>query len=563
MDPTQCAPSGGSCCQANAAAAAPVENSLAGFFGHLFDTSSYPARWNCGHWTEVEGWLHIVSDLAIFLAYFAIPIALVYFVCKRKDIPFNGIFFLFAAFILCCGTGHLLEAIIFYAPIYRIAGLLKLATAVVSWFTVMVLWRLVPKALELPALASKIEVVQKADAAKTEFLANMSHEIRTPMTAILGYADLLAEEATGLGVDREKRLEAVRTIQRNGEHLLGIINDILDLSKIEAGKLSVVPAPASPASIIEEVMGLLRVRSLAKGLELRVRYETPLPVSIQTDAIRLRQILMNLVGNAIKFTDAGEVELIVRLVAQDAPHLEFDVVDSGVGMSAELQARLFQPFTQADTSATRRFGGTGLGLVISKRLAELLGGEVTIIESVIGKGSRFRLRIATGQFQGVPTIVLGSPKPREPVTHAAPIQPESCLCLEGTRVLLAEDGLDNQRLISFILSKAGAKVQVVENGELAVAAALESRREGEPFDVVLMDMQMPVLDGYGAAAALRAQDYAGKIIALTAHAMCGDRDKCLSAGCDDYATKPIDRVKLIELIARHASDALELQTCRA
>jgi len=394
---------------------------------------------------------------------------------------------------------------------------------------------------------------QRADAsnqAKSEFLANMSHEIRTPMTAILGYAELL-DDGGGLGMEREGRIDAIHTIQRNGKHLLGIINDVLDLSKIEAGKLVVETVEFSPLAIVEEVLSMMTVRSQAKGIVLDAAYETEIPATLRTDPTRLRQILVNLMGNAIKFTECGGVRLVIRLVTGETPSLEFDVVDTGVGMTTEQQERLFRPFTQADTSTTRKFGGTGLGLTISKRLAQMLDGDVSIVESVTGVGTRFRLSVATGPLDGVEMISPGDGSLSDDAAAPAPKSKHASRSLQGTRLLLAEDGPDNQRLISLVLSKAGAEVKVVENGQLAVDTALEAVEAERPFHVVLMDMQMPVLDGYDAVTQLRAKGYCHPIIALTAHAMSGDREKCIGVGCDDYATKPIDRARLIEQISSH------------
>ncbi len=395
------------------------------------------------------------------------------------------------------------------------------------------------------------ESAEAANQAKSEFLANMSHEIRTPMTAILGYADLLLEQGD-ISRAPKQRIEAIKTVQRNGNHLLTIINDILDLSKVEAGKLSVEPVACSPQAIVEEVVSLMSVRAQAKGIALDVSYETSVPETICTDPTRLRQILVNLTGNAIKFTEAGGVEIIVRTVTGDHPLMEIDVVDTGIGIAPELQERLFQPFSQADTSTTRNFCGTGLGLTISRRMASLLGGDVCVVESTAGVGSRFRLNIETGPLDGTrmvaPNSVARLNQPVETDTTAKPTAP-----LQGRRILLAEDGPDNQRLISFVLKKAGAEVTIVENGQLAVDAALQAVDTDKSFHVVLMDMQMPVLDGYGATAKLREMDYTKPIIAVTANVMSSDREKCIRAGCDDYSTKPIDREKLISLVARYAS----------
>jgi signal transduction histidine kinase/ActR/RegA family two-component response regulator len=390
---------------------------------------------------------------------------------------------------------------------------------------------------------------EAANHAKSEFLANMSHEIRTPMTAILGFSDMLLEDSDLGAAAGPQRVEAAETIQRNARYLLGIINDILDLSKIEAGRMQVEHIPCPLCQLIAEVISLARVPIQAKGLRFDSEYVGPVPETIRTDPTRLRQILINLLVNAGKFTAVGSVRLITRFVrAGDQSRMDFDVVDTGVGMSAEEAANLFHPFTQADASTTRRFGGTGLGLTISSRLATLLGGGVTLVASEKGVGSRFRLSVATGPLDGVKmiadphnaTVLIGGTR-----AAARGTAPPS---LPGCRVLLAEDGPDNQRLITHFLKKAGALVTVVNDGRQAVELALAAQRQDAPFHVILMDMQMPVMDGYAAAALLRSQGYTGPIIALTAHAMAADRDKCLGAGCNDYLAKPIERAQLLRQV---------------
>jgi len=396
------------------------------------------------------------------------------------------------------------------------------------------------------------KAAEAANRAKSDFLANMSHEIRTPMTAILGFAENLLDRDQS----ESEQLNCVHTIRRNGESLLGIINDILDLSKIEAGKMDAVRVSCELCGVIAEVFSFVQVLAEAKGLSLNIEYDGAIPKSIHTDPARLRQILLNLIGNAIKFTEAGAVRLVTRFVDDgDAPCLQFDVVDTGLGMTQEQVTKLFRPFVQADNSATRKFGGTGLGLTISKRFAEMLGGDITVVETEIGAGSTFRATVATGSLDGVP--MLEDPQSATAVDDYA--NPNAVVQaprtdLHGLRILFAEDGPDNQRLISFFLKKAGADVTVEENGKLALDAALAARDDGKPFDIILMDMQMPVMDGYEATRQLRRKGFAVPIIALTAHAMDGDREKCIKAGCDDYATKPVDRKKLIDLILQHVQD---------
>ncbi len=398
------------------------------------------------------------------------------------------------------------------------------------------------------------DAAESANQAKSEFLANMSHEIRTPMTAILGYLDLIAEDEALAGAAGGERVrEQIGVVRRNGHALLEIINDILDWSKIEAGRQDVESVPVSPWEVVAEVESLLRVRAQAKKLAFEVEWATPVPATIRTDPTRVRQILVNLVANALKFTEQGGVRLCVRLLTPPtvaAPQLDFAVIDTGVGLTPDELARLFRPFTQADTSVRRRFGGTGLGLAIGRRLARLLGGDITV-ESTPGRGSTFRLRIPTGSLEGVPLHTPGDDEAA--VTAVRPSAPRAPSPTLRGRLLLAEDGPDNQRLIAAVLRKAGANVTVVENGRLAVHAARAADSAGEPFNVILMDMQMPVLDGYEATRELRRGGYTRPIIALTAHAMAHDRAKCLSAGCDDYARKPIDRAALLELLRRYLS----------
>jgi len=375
------------------------------------------------------------------------------------------------------------------------------------------------------------DAAEAANRAKSQFLANMSHEIRTPLTAILGFAENLAQPALA---DRE-RVDAARTIVRNGEHLLQLINDILDLSKVEAGRFEVEQIRFRPVAVVEEVASILRPRALQKEVGLEVDWSSPVPETILSDPTRFRQILVNLVGNAIKFTERGEIRVEARL---EAERLICRITDTGIGMTEEQVGRLFRPFSQADSSTTRRFGGTGLGLSISRHLARLLGGDI-VVESAPGAGSTFVISLATGPLDGIKLIAGDDVRAAHTETDAA----EQEKRLAG-RVLLAEDGADNRLLISGILRKWGLEVAVAVDGEDAVAAALASRSATKPFDLILMDMQMPRLDGYGAASRLRREGWEGPILALTANAMATDRQLCLDSGCNDYATKPIQRSQL-------------------
>ncbi len=388
-----------------------------------------------------------------------------------------------------------------------------------------------------------------ATQAKSEFLAAMSHELRTPLTAILGFTQTLkaSDEADHFS---KQALDSLNTISRNGEHLLALINDILDLSKIEAGKLELDARRVSPFEIVKDTIQLMSVRAVDRDLELRCNFTTALPQELLLDDVRVRQILVNLLGNAIKFTEAGHVTLDVSAEKRDDSYvLRFVVSDTGIGMTELQLDRIFQHFTQADGSTSRKFGGTGLGLAISRRLAHMLGGKISVA-STHKAGSQFTVEIAANGISNS-TKWLNHDEYLAAVATSPAHEPEQLVPTSiGGRVLLAEDGLDNQRLIAFVLKKADVEVTLVENGREAVDAALAA---DPPFDLILMDMQMPVLDGYGAVKALRQAEYCGPIVALTANAMSGDRDKCVEAGCDDYTTKPIDRPKLLRLVAKYVA----------
>ena len=368
----------------------------------------------------------------------------------------------------------------------------------------------------------------EATTSKSEFLANMSHEIRTPLGAIIGHAELLVDEGDAIDATCPKagrRREFVETIHRNGEHLLALVSEILDLSKIEAGHMQIERIPEDPRRLIKDVVRLLAGEAEVRGLSIEVDLDPGVPEIVALDPVRFRQILINLVGNAIKFTERGGLSIRLRYEST-GNGLRVEVADSGIGMEPRTLERIFQPFRQADGSMTRRFGGTGLGLSISRHLCRLMEGELTV-ESRPGEGSTF--------IAAFPAPASIKNSPQEPGTMIPP----------HLRILLAEDGPDNRRLVSHLLGRLGATVETVENGDEAVKRVLQG---GLTIDLVLMDMQMPVMDGWEATRQLRNAGCQVPVLALTANAMPGDRAACLEAGCDDYLAKPVRREALAAAI---------------
>ncbi|MES2854419.1 MAG: response regulator, partial [Bdellovibrionota bacterium] len=376
-----------------------------------------------------------------------------------------------------------------------------------------------------------------ANQAKSLFLANMSHEMRTPLSAMMGFSELLLAHSES-PKDRTTWLEK---INKNCQRLKNMIDEILDLSKIEAGKVQVERATFATADIVAQVQSMLAPLAKDKNISLAFKVVGKVPLRLNTDQTKLRHILTNIVGNAIKFSKEGEVSVVFSL--KNERMLSVMVTDHGRGISPEEASRLFRPFSQADNSMTRQFGGTGLGLALARKFALALGGNVLLLSSEPGKGSTFEITIEAGNLEGetlvstLPTVFEGSSLGSETDLEVD---------LTGIKILLVEDSVENQFIVQRFLERAGASVQVASNGQEGMMSA-----KSADFDLVLMDIQMPVLDGYGATTRLRREGYKKPIIALTAHALMEERDRCLRLGFTGFLTKPIKRSEILAEVVKY------------
>lgn len=387
-------------------------------------------------------------------------------------------------------------------------------------------------------LEQAVAIADKANTSKTQFLANMSHEIRTPLGAILGFLDLLKNPHS---TPAEKNNYMV-IVERNSQQLLSLIDDILDLSKVESGKMSIENFEFSFSDMLAEFTSHIMFKAQDKGIDFKFNVDSLIPDIICSDPVRLRQILSNIVGNALKFTEKGSVELSI---SYSDPVLSFKVFDTGVGITSDQAQRLFQPFIQANASTTRKFGGTGLGLILSRRLAEALGGKLELSASLEGAGSTFLIEVNSPLL--LSAKLVGKDKLSVITSKVVPCTSKKGLKLLGLKVLLVEDSADNQKLISMYLSTEGASIQAASDGASGVQMALD-----QDYDVILMDIQMPILDGHEATRKLRQLGYNKPIVALTAHAMKEERLKCVESGFSDFLTKPLQKDLLISVLAGYS-----------
>lgn len=382
------------------------------------------------------------------------------------------------------------------------------------------------------------DAAEAANRSKTQFLANMSHEIRTPMNAILGFSELLSDK----DLDEELRAEHLHRIRVNGEHLLSLIDDILDLSKVEAGQMTTEKQWFNLTELIDETVAGVSVLAQRKGLEIILDYDNNVPESVTADPVRLRQVFTNLLSNAVKFTEAGQIKIRVRcLIESSVTRLRLAVEDTGIGINADAQASIFKPFSQADSSVTRKYGGTGLGLSLSRRIAQVMGGSLTLAWSRPGEGSCFIFEVPVNEISE--ELVH---KEKTPLKFSSRENPaDRDLRGHGARILLAEDSPDLEALMRFYVEREGYRVDSAHNGEEAVSMA-----KSRDYEVILMDVQMPVLDGLEATRQLRRSGYKKPIVALTAHALRDDVKKSLDAGCDAHLSKPVDRKDLLMALRR-------------
>lgn len=532
-----------------------------------FDTTGFPPRWKCGVWSDELGWLHILSDVAIWGAYTAIPCVLAFFILRRKDVPFPRILWLFVAFIFACGTTHLIDAIIFWQPVYRLAGLVKFATAIVSWGTVLALIQITPGVLHFPGMAKLNEQLaheiaerklaeeererlleserharseaEKANRMKDEFLSLVSHELRTPLNAMMGYAQLLlmnprsAEEVTN----------AATVIERNGRAQVQIIEDLLDMSRVITGKMRLDVQSIDLCDSIRAAVSAVTPAAAAREIDLQVVLD-PRAGQVLGDPSRLEQVFWNLLSNAIKFTPKhGKVQVSLERVNS---HVEVRVSDTGQGIPADLLPFVFDRFRQGDTSTQRRHGGLGLGLSLVKHFVEMHGGAVVAKSAGPGQGSTFVVCLPV-QI-AVPDVAEGDGERIHPAAAGDGLLSMPRLPISDLKVIIVDDEVDARALVERMLGQHG--VDVYTAGSADEALALVARVKP---DVIVSDVGMPGVDGYQFMRKVRSlsDEQGGRTpaVAVTAFARSEDRTKALLAGYQAHLAKPVDANELAAVVA--------------
>ncbi|MEH2183003.1 ATP-binding protein [Nostoc sp.] len=529
------------------------------FFNYPFHSNGFVPHGHCYLWQTGLVSLHIISDATIALAYYSIPFLLIYFISKRKDVPFNGVFVLFGAFIIACGTGHLMDIWTLWHPDYWIAGSLKALTAIISIYTAFALFYLMPQALTLPSpaqleainrvLSTEIverkriekelriaeEIAQNSSQAKSEFLANMSHELRTPLNGILGYTQIL-QRTESLS---EKGRKGLSIIYQCASHLLTLINDVLDLSKIEARKLELYPVDFYLPAFIDSVTEICRIKAEQKVIAFHIELDPDLPTGIHADEKRLRQVLINLLSNAMKFTHQGSVTFKVEVIGQESNDngktnykIRFQVIDTGTGITPEQADKIFQPFEQVG-SQKRQSEGTGLGLAISQKIILLMGGQIQV-QSEFGKGSTFWFEAKL-------------PESKDWAKVSRVVEQGTVIGYQGQRrtILIADDKWENRSVIVNLLEPVGFTVVEASNGQEAWVQFLAKKP-----DMIITDLVMPILDGFELINRLRQSGPFKEIpvIASSASVFAADQHKSIDVGADAFLPKPVEAETLLEML---------------
>lgn len=502
------------------------------FFNHLFDSSGFPPRWHCGDWTTGHGWLHILSDGAIFAAYYIIPAIIAFFLARRKDLPFPRILWLFVGFILACGTTHALDALMFWEPVYRLSGLMKLTTAVVSWATVFALISVMPSVMKLrtPAdLQKEVDVqtaelraaqakLRAADRRKNEFLSILSHELRNPLAPISTALDLMTQ--SGSDAFREERA----AIRRQVQHMTRLVDDLLDVARISQGKILLRKTRLDLSLVVQEAAEHVSALIEERNHRLSVSVEEELVVVGDHD--RVVQIISNLLNNAAKYTPpGGQLELVAR---RDGKWCEVDVRDNGVGIPEELRSRVFEMFTQDDRTLDRSRGGLGLGLAIVKQLVILHGGSLSV-QPREGGGSEFSVRLPDASRESLP-----------PVAHSTP--PDLSM-LKSKRVLVVDDNADARELLTLLLTSLG-----MEARSAACAKEAFSCIETWTPEIAVLDIGLPGMNGYELGSELKECIAGIPLIALSGYGGSDDRERSRRAGFAKHLTKPAEAGTLKEAL---------------